>query len=72
MELINPTITVQNVKGDAWLVRWQQRLSEHEHIDVALTVPKSTAAPLGEVQALLMDRLLEYVTKQRDKLRKNS
>jgi hypothetical protein len=63
---------VQNVKGDAWLVRWPQRLSEHEHIDVALTVPKSAAAPLGEVQALLMDRLLEYVGKQRDKLRRNS
>lgn len=72
MELINPTITVQNVKGDVWLVRWQQRLNDNEHIDVALTVPKSAAAPVGEVQALLMDRLLEYVTKQRDKLRKNS
>lgn len=72
MELMQPTITVQNTDADAWLMRWQQRLNDHEAIDVTMAVRKLTAAPITELQAQLLDQLIEYATRHRDALRAGS
>ena len=60
MELLNPTLTIQNVAGHAWLVRMQHTLAEGEFIDVQLKLPKSAATVAGLQQAVVaaaIDRL---------------
>ena len=54
MELINPKLTIQNTDQSWWLVRMEHRVSESEHIDVQLMVPRSTAESAARLQQRLL------------------
>jgi hypothetical protein len=49
MELINPTLTIENTDSNVHLVRLEHRVSELEHIDVRLRITR-TAESLRDVQ----------------------
>lgn len=66
MNLLNPTITVRNTDANLLLVRWEHTLSEHEHIDVQLKVPK-TDLSLPAVQHQLLTQAAALLLELRDR-----
>jgi hypothetical protein len=60
MELINPRLTVQNTDQPFWLVRMEHKLSDSEHIDVQLKVPRSDA-PVADLQATLIQQAMRLL-----------
>lgn len=55
MELMNPTLTVQNAKGEHWLVTLQHVWSNAEQINVTVQIPKSHGS-LKDVQEQTVQR----------------
>lgn len=60
MELLNPTLTIQNTDQPWWLVRMQHRVSDCESIDITLKVPR-TAGPVHALQAQLMKQAADLL-----------
>lgn len=54
MEIINPRITIENTDVGFWLVRMEQRLSDHEHMDIRLKVLRTRPMDVGQLQAQLL------------------
>lgn len=60
MELMNPTLTVQNAEG-LWLVTMEHQLSDVERIDFTIKMPKQDQL-IGQLQkdaCVRVARLLE-------------
>jgi len=58
MNIINPTITVQNTEGDRYLVRFQHTFGNQETLDCSVLIAKGNHS-LGEVSRLALGRLIE-------------
>lgn len=41
MDLTNPRITIQNVEGGHWLVRFEHDFGNGEAVDITVKVPRS-------------------------------
>ena len=58
MELINPTLTVQNTDQSFWLVRMEHAFSDCEHLDMQFKLQRSLV-PLDALQAQLVRTAIE-------------
>lgn len=56
MEIINPTITVQNTDTNHYLVRYQHDYGDGERIDIQVKIPRSNHT-LGDIHRQVMERL---------------
>lgn len=61
MELLNPTITVQNTDQHFWLVRMQHAASDVENIDITLKVPRCNDS-VPQLQARLLGQAIALLT----------
>lgn len=67
MELLNPTITVQNTDQSFWLVRMEHKVEDGQYIDIRLPVPRSGTGLPG-IQRQLLTVAIERLTTMRDSL----
>lgn len=68
MELLNPTMTIQNVEGVHWLVSFEHDFGDGEHVSLTVKVLKSNV-PASEIEREAFDRateLLQVVSRKID------
>ena len=58
MNMLNPTITIQNTEGSYYLVRFQHDFGNNEALDCTVKIPKDNHS-LGAVSKLALGRLTE-------------
>lgn len=60
MELLNPHITVQNLKGENWLVSMEHAVGEMQYINTSLLLPRGRVS-VQRLQVQLMRRAAELL-----------
>jgi hypothetical protein len=69
MDLLNPSLTIQNTAGPNWLVRFTHRDANGEDFDITMLVPKGNlSVPQVHVAAMerAIDRLQRLIQSTRD------
>lgn len=58
MNTLNPTITIQNLEGDHWLVRYQHDFCNGETLDCTVKIAKNNS-PISDTSARALRRIAE-------------
>jgi hypothetical protein len=48
MELLNPTLTIQNTTSTGWLVRIRHNWTDHEYLDFAVAITRHPSMEIAE------------------------
>ena len=66
MEIMDPTVTIQNTDSGAWLVRMEQELGINQHLDFSILLERATNATVIQVQYLALKQLQTLIEKMLD------